>query len=365
MKILVTGGAGFIGGNFIRKTLSSIPGVSIHNLDALTYSSSIESLKEFDSDTRYTFSRGSITDEAFVKYILRTYNPDCVINFAAQTHVDRSIDDPWPFIDTNIVGTFVLLDEIRRWYDQSKSPNFRFIHVSTDEVYGSTTAGNQFTEETPYDPSSPYSASKASSDHLARAYYRTYDIPIIITNCCNNYGPYQFPEKLIPLMILNGIEGKELPIYGNGQNIRDWMHVDDHIQALWCVSRIGVPGETYNIGANCELTNVDVVNMICDALDQLSADGKIPVRKHRDLIKFVDDRPGHDMVYSICSDKVRSLGWLPTIGFDAGLLRTVQWYYNNIEWVAHIHDRGRLGNAQGDSASWRRGNKALPDYQGG
>jgi len=360
--ILVTGGAGFIGGSFIRKTLSSIPGIAVVNVDALTYASNLEGLKEFEGNPRYAFCKVDIDDGAAIRNILLTYAPNYIIHFAAHTHVDRSIDSPWPFINTNIVGTLSLLEEIRRW---EKPSNFKFIHVSTDEVYGSTTRGKPFTEETRYDPSSPYSASKAASDHLVRTYHRTYGMPAVVTNCCNNYGPYQFPEKLMPLMILNGMEGKELPVYGTGQNVRDWIHVDDHVQALWYVITGGVPGETYNIGANCELTNLEVVHKICDSLDKLAAVNAIPSRNYRDLIKFVRDRPGHDVAYSICSRKIRSLGWSPTVEFEDGLNRTVRWYFDNRDWAAQIHDRRRLGDAQGNFDGGRRGNTVAPSHEDG
>lgn len=359
--ILVTGGVGFIGSNFIRKTFSSIPDINIVNLDALTYASSPESLSEFEFNPQYSFCKGDIGDRVKVRNILLTYRPNYIINFAAQTHVDRSIDSPWPFINTNIVGTFMLLDEVRKW---DRPANFRFIHVSTDEVYGSSSLGKPFTEETAYDPSSPYSASKASSDHLVRAYYRTYGLPILITNCCNNYGPYQFPEKLIPLMILNGLEGKKLPVYGSGKNIRDWIYVDDHVEALWCVLSAGKIGQTYNIGADCELSNIEVVQKICDMLAQLAEVGKAPTRDYRQLITFVRDRPGHDLVYSICNRKIKALGWAPSMKFDDGLRQTVSWYCENRDWVAQIHDRRRLGDAQGDSISGRCGDETLPNHQG-
>ena len=339
--ILVTGGCGFIGSNFIRRTLATIPDINIVNVDVMIYSGHAMGLAEFREDPRYTFYLVDIGNHLAVKEILAKHVPDYVVNFAAHTHVDRSIDDPQPFIDTNIVGTFRLLEEIRRY---KRPDDFKFVHISTDEVYGSA-LGEPFTEETAYDPSSPYSASKAASDHLVKAYYRTYGLPAVITNCCNNYGPYQFPEKLIPLMILNGVEGRELPVYGTGGNIRDWIHVDDHVDALWCVIAKGEVGGTYNIGANCELSNLEVVHKICDRLDELSAIGIVPARDYRELVKFVGDRPGHDLVYSVCNHKLLSLGWRPIVKFDDGLANTISWYCDNIDWVAKIHDRRRLGNA--------------------
>jgi len=360
--ILVTGGAGFIGSNFIRHTLASTTDINIVNFDALTYASNPECIKEYDKDGRHIFCHASICDESAVRNVVCTHRPDYVVHFAAHTHVDRSITSPRDFINTNILGTYTLLDVIRQ-YD--RPANFKFIHVSTDEVYGSASLGKPFTEETRYDPSSPYSASKASADHLVRAYHRTYGIPTVITNCCNNYGPYQFPEKLIPLMILNGFEGKPLPVYGSGGNIRDWIYVDDHVNALWSVIARGIPGETYNIGADCELSNIEVVNKICDALGKLSETGAIPQRNYRGLIEFVRDRPGHDLVYSICNHKIKSLGWAPTVSFDDGLNMTVKWYYENRGWISKIHDRRRLGDAQGNSTSGRCGDETTSDNEGG
>lgn len=335
--ILVTGGAGFIGGNFIRKTLAERD-VRIVNLDALTYAASLDRFRDYDNDHRHTFIQGDICNKNTLAEILMGYKPDAVVHFAAQTHVDRSIDSPQDFIDSNIIGTYTLLELLRKC-----GFDFKLIHVSTDEVYGS--GMTPFTEDSRYDPSSPYSASKAASDHLVRAYYKTYGLPAVITNCCNNYGPFQYPEKLIPLMIMNGIEGKPLPVYGSGGNIRDWIHVDDHVDALWTVIEHGVAGATYNIGADCEMSNLDVVHMICDILDEFAGVELLPALGYRSMIEFVDDRPGHDWMYSICNRKIKTLGWEPKVPFWDGLHQTVTWYYDNREWVSKIHDRRRLGRA--------------------
>lgn len=358
--ILVTGGAGFIGGTFIRKTLSTIPGIDIVNLDVLTYASNKAALDEFVGDPRYTFFEGSILDHKLVRRVLNTYQPNYIIHFAAQTHVDRSIDGPRPFVDANVVGTFALLEEIRRW---GWPANFKFVHISTDEVYGSAGIGESFTEESRYDPGSPYSASKAAADHFVRAYHRTYKVPTIITNCCNNYGPYQFPEKLIPLMVLNGLEGKELPVYGSGHNVRDWIYVGDHVDALWCVLSAGKTGSTYNVGADCDMTNLALVQKICDVLTQLAEVGRAPDRDYRKLITFVRDRPGHDRAYVVCSRKLRALGWAPSTPFEEGLRQTVEWYCDNRQWIVQIHDRRRLGDAQRNPVGGRRGDQASSDHK--
>lgn len=336
--ILVTGGAGFIGANFIRKTLAERD-VRIVNYDVLTYAGNRDRFREFDNDPRHVFVQGDICNKYTLAELLMGHKPEVVVHFAAHTHVDRSIDSPQEFIESNFIGTYTLIELLRKCGFQ-----FKFVHVSTDEVYGSST-GEPFTEETRYDPSSPYSATKAASDHLVRAYYRTYGLPAVITNCCNNYGPYQYPEKLIPLMILNGIEGKPLPVYGCGGNVRDWIYVDDHVDALWTVIEHGVAGATYNVGADCEMSNLEVVNAICDILDEFAAFGVLPSRGYKDLIEFVHDRPGHDWMYSICSKKLRALGWEPKTSFEDGLKQTVHWYLENQEWATSIHDRRRLGRA--------------------
>lgn len=348
MKILVTGGAGFIGSAVIRQYISDTEHEVI-NLDALTYAGNLESLKDVESNSRYHFERADIRNKDVIELIFDKYQPDAVMHLAAESHVDRSIDGPADFIMTNIVGTYNLLDVTKHYWDQlgeDKKVAFRFHHVSTDEVYGDLDEQGFFTEETAYDPSSPYSASKASSDHLVRAWHRTYGLPVVITNCSNNYGPFQFPEKLIPLVTLNALEGKQLPVYGNGSQIRDWLHVDDHARALRLVLEQGVLGETYNIGGHNEKTNLDVVKTICNLLDEMVPDSKhVP---HEGLITFVADRPGHDVRYAIDADKIdKSLGWIPQETFESGIKKTIQWYLGNSKWCEHVQDgsyqRERLG----------------------
>jgi len=343
-NILVTGGAGFIGSNFIRYALdeAGMDGMLV-NLDKLTYAGNLMSLADVagrHEGSRYRFVRGDINDFDLMRRIFADDDIDTVVHFAAESHVDRSIVGPADFINTNIVGTFNLLEVARgAWEGRS---GCRFHHVSTDEVYGSADDGSLFKETTPYDPSSPYSASKASSDHLVRAYARTYDLPVTITNCSNNYGPHQFPEKMIPLMILNAIEGKKLPIYGDGRNVRDWLHVIDHCEGVWRVLNDGRPGETYNIGGRCELENIDVVGRICDALERRSEAGRIPRAKRpeggfKDLVEHVADRRGHDRRYAIDSTKIeRELGWTPRRSFEQGLAETIDWYVDNAEWVGAV-----------------------------
>lgn len=346
--ILVTGGAGFIGSNFIHFILRN-PDVCIINLDKLTYAGNLDSLKNIEHDSRYTFIRGDICDSDLVDDIFTQYHPDSVVHFAAESHVDRSIDGPGEFIRTNIQGTFTLLEGARKYWqalNEGKQNKFRFLHISTDEVYGSLGDTGFFTEETPYAPNSPYSASKASSDHLVRAYYHTYGLPVLMTNCSNNYGPYQFPEKLIPLMILNALEGKSLPIYGNGQNVRDWLYVEDHCQAIFKVLKQGKPGDKYNIGGHNEKKNLDIVHILCSILDekQPRSDGK----SYREQITYVKDRPGHDMRYAIDASKIqKELGWVPAETFETGIVKTVEWYLHNSEWCQRVTDgsyrRERLG----------------------
>jgi dTDP-glucose 4,6-dehydratase len=336
--ILVTGGAGFIGSNFIRHALDTRPDWHILNLDWLTYAGNI---KNFDSlpkewKKRYTFVHGSICDGQLLEQLFSQYRFKGVFHFAAESHVDRSIASPEAFIETNVMGTFRLLEtSLKMWEREGQTDGFRFLHVSTDEVYGSLGEAGYFSEETAYDPSSPYSASKAGSDHLAKAYQRTYGLPVIVTNCSNNYGPYQFPEKLIPLMILNIVERKPLPVYGDGRNIRDWLYVLDHCDALLRVFEKGRAGETYNIGGNSERRNIDVVYMLCDILDQRL--GRNNDEVSRNLITFVKDRPGHDRRYAIDAGKLkRELGWRPQYEFETAMEETVDWYLKNTAWVNDV-----------------------------
>jgi dTDP-glucose 4,6-dehydratase len=336
---LVTGGAGFIGSNFIRQALIN-EYIKIINFDLLTYAGNLDSLKDVKNNTNYQFVQGSIADKIAVQRVFQQYKPDKVINFAAESHVDRSIDGPGEFIQTNIVGTFTLLEAARAYWKEladEAGKDFRFLHVSTDEVYGSLGADGSFTEGTPYAPNSPYAASKASSDHLVRAYYHTYGLPVLTTNCSNNYGPYQFPEKLIPLMILNAIQGEALPIYGNGQNVRDWLFVEDHCTAIRTVIERGIPGQVYNIGGNNEKTNLQVVYTLCDLLDEMFA--KQSGASYREQITYVKDRPGHDQRYAIDASKIKNkLGWEPTDNFETGMRKTVQWYLNNPTWCQRVLD---------------------------
>jgi dTDP-glucose 4,6-dehydratase len=346
--ILVTGGAGFIGGCFVRMCIAE-QSCRVVNFDKLTYAGNLDSLASVADNPHYVFVRGDIADRDAADRALAEFDPTAIVHFAAESHVDRSIDGPAEFVRTNVQGTFQMLDAARRRLAQlsaERQAAFRFLHVSTDEVYGSLGATGRFVETSPYDPSSPYSASKAAADHLARAYFRTYGLPVLVTNCSNNYGPYQFPEKLIPLMILNAVEGKPLPVYGDGQNVRDWLFVEDHCRALWRVLTAGRPGETYNIGGNCEQKNLDVVQTICRIVDELRPD--LPHAPCSSLIKFVKDRPGHDRRYAIDAGKIaRELGWQPEHDFASGMKRTVQWYLDNPQWVARVasgeYQRERLG----------------------
>lgn len=336
--ILVTGGAGFIGSNFIRHILNIRPQWRIVNLDALTYAGNAANLEDIarKMPDRYRLVHGSINDEDIIEQLIEEERPSGVFHFAAESHVDRSIHDPLDFAQTNVIGTCSLLSAfLKSWERGGRSERSRFLHISTDEVYGSLGPSGFFTEKTPYDPSSPYSASKAASDHFVRAWHRTYGLPAIITNCSNNYGPYQFPEKLIPLMIINIMEEKPLPIYGDGQNVRDWLYVIDHCEALLAAFENGVPGETYNIGGGAERTNIEVVNQLCALLDdRLSRKGDSS-SKH--LIQFVTDRPGHDHRYAIDAGKIkRELGWQPRFKFEEALARTVDWYLENQEWIAYV-----------------------------
>lgn len=346
--ILVTGGAGFIGGNFVLRQMRRA-NLQVVNLDALTYAGNLDTLDSIKDNPNHVFVLGSIGDRSLVDYLLERYQPDAIVNFAAESHVDRSIDSPEPFIQTNILGTFQLLEATRRYW-RSLAPEahraFRFLHVSTDEVYGTLGSEGFFTEENPYRPNSPYSASKASSDHLVRAYFHTYGMPTLTTNCSNNYGPYQFPEKLIPLMIHNAVNGKPLPIYGTGANVRDWLYVEDHCRAIERVIEEGKPGEVYNIGGNNEKTNLEVVETICRLLDELLPNSKF--RPHRELITFVADRPGHDLRYAIDAGKIRrELGWEPAETFETGLRKTVQWYLENQTWCQRVMDGSYRGERLG------------------
>ncbi len=332
MRILITGGAGFIGSNFLRWIVPREPEHEFINLDKLTYAANLSNLMELERLPNYRFVQGDIADAAAMGAFFEGTQPDWVIHFAAESHVDRSIHGPAEFMQTNIIGTFNLLEGCRLVWKEREGKLFH--HVSTDEVYGSLGETGLFVEETPYDPSSPYSASKASSDHLVRAYHRTYGLPIKVTNCSNNYGPRQFPEKLIPLMILNAAEGKPLPVYGTGANVRDWLYVDDHCRAIWEVARRGRIGETYNVGGNCEMANLQVVREICRLV--AAAMGKT-AGEVESLIQFVKDRPGHDWRYAIdCSKLMRDLGWRPEESFESGLKKTVEWYLGNREWVQRV-----------------------------
>jgi len=331
--ILITGGAGFIGSNFVYHWCETYPGDRVIVLDALTYAGNRATLKPLESTANLRFVEGDICDRPLINQLLEEENVTTVAHFAAESHVDRSILGPDAFVQTNVVGTFTLLEAFRQhWLAKDKPDHFRFLHVSTDEVYGSLGAEDPaFSETTPYSPNSPYSASKAGSDHLARAYFHTYGMPTLITNCSNNYGPFHFPEKLIPLMCINILLGKPLPVYGDGQNIRDWLFVRDHCRALDCVLQKAKPGETYNVGGNNEVKNIDLVNMLCDLMDELAED--LPVRPARELITFVKDRPGHDRRYAIDATKISTeLGWKPQETLETGLRKTVQWFLSNEEW---------------------------------
>lgn len=335
--ILVTGGAGFIGSCFVRQWITEEQ-ACIVNLDKLTYAGNLDSLTPVEYHPRHIFQQGDINDAQLVSSLLEEYRPRAIVNFAAESHVDRSIDDPAPFIMTNVVGTYQLLETTRTYWrglSERERSAFRFLHVSTDEVYGSLGPTGFFIESTPYAPNSPYSASKAASDHFVRGYSHTYGLPTLITNCSNNYGRYQFPEKLMPLMILNALEGKPLPVYGEGQNVRDWLFVEDHCRAIRTALDKGVPGETYNIGGNCERTNLEVVKAICATVDRLH-----PGLAHApcsSLLTFVEDRPGHDRRYAIDAGKIRrELGWRPEHEFESALELTVKWYLENTEWVQRV-----------------------------
>lgn len=342
MRILITGGAGFIGSALIRYLIEETEH-SIVNVDCLTYAGNLHSLPNVEKAGRYWFEKVNICDRSALDRIFAQYKPDCVMHLAAESHVDRSISGPLDFIQTNVVGTATLLESVRAYLD-GQSPqmkqSFRFHHISTDEVYGDLHGTNSyFTESTSYAPSSPYSASKASSDHLVRAWYRTYGLPVLITNCSNNYGPYQFPEKLIPVMIMNALKGKSLPIYGNGLQVRDWLYVEDHARALYTVLRNGRIGHTYNIGGNNEKKNIEVVGAICSILDEEITSKPQGISSFSELITYVQDRPGHDQRYAIDASKLASeLGWKPCESFESGIKKTVLWYLNNQEWSTRVLD---------------------------
>ncbi len=342
MKFLVTGGAGFIGSAVIRHLINDTQH-SVVNVDKLTYAGNLGSLISISGSDRYAFEQVDICDAEAVKRVYEAHQPDIVMHLAAESHVDRSIDGPGDFIQTNIVGTYTLLEQARSYWtglDEAKKAEFRFHHISTDEVYGDLEGTDDlFTETTPYAPSSPYSASKASSDHLVRAWQRTYGLPTLVTNCSNNYGPFHFPEKLIPLVILNALDGKPLPVYGKGDQIRDWLYVEDHARALLIVATQGEIGETYNIGGHNEKMNIDVVRTICDILDKKVPPAGTPFKSYRELITFVVDRPGHDHRYAIDASKIaRELGWEPKETFETGLEKTVQWYLDNKAWWSAVLD---------------------------
>lgn len=350
-SVLVTGGAGFIGSALVRQLIAETD-VTVVNIDKLTYAGNLASLAEARDHPRHVSVQADICDAAALRQLFERHRPVAVYHLAAESHVDRSIDGPGEFIQTNLVGTFHLLQEALRYWrglDAARQQAFRFLHVSTDEVYGSLGADGLFTETTPYDPSSPYSASKAGSDHLARAWQRTYGLPVVITNCSNNYGPYQFPEKLIPLMIRKATEGAALPVYGKGDNVRDWLYVDDHARALRLAVARGTPGETYNVGGQNERQNIDVVRAICALLDELRPDA---AGKHERLISYVTDRPGHDHRYAIDASKLRrDLGWVPQENFDTGLRRTVQWYLSNQRWLDDVTSGAYRGERLGTGAA--------------
>lgn len=346
MKLLVTGGAGFIGSAVVRQAIGQ--GHEVVNLDALTYAACLDNVASVADAPGYRFVQGDIRDGALLETVFAEHAPDAVMHLAAESHVDRSIDGPGAFIDTNVVGTYTLLQAARGyWERQGKPQAFRFHHISTDEVFGSLGAEGQFTEETPYDPRSPYSASKAASDHLVMAWYHTYGLPVVLSNCSNNYGPYHFPEKLIPVVILNALHGKPIPVYGAGENVRDWLFVEDHADALLTVVTKGEVGRSYNIGGENEARNIDLVRMICALMDEMVPDGA----PHDRLITFVTDRPGHDLRYAIDPKRMRGeLGWQPSVTLEEGLRRTVRWYLDNAAWWQALQDRDGVGQRLGVKA---------------
>ena len=346
MKLVVTGGAGFIGSAVVRRAVRA--GHEVVNVDALTYAACLDNVAEVAKAPNYTFLEADIRDRGAMDTLLAEHHPDAIMHLAAESHVDRSIDGPGTFIETNITGTYTLLEAARsHWVGQGKPEHFRFHHISTDEVFGSLGATGQFTEETPYDPRSPYSASKAASDHLVRAWHETYGLPVVLTNCSNNYGPFHFPEKLIPVVILNALAGKPLPIYGDGSNVRDWLYVEDHAEALLLVVEKGAVGRSYNIGGENEARNIDLVRMICAILD-----AKRPGAKpYAEQITFVTDRPGHDARYAIDPSRIREeLGWRPSVTLEQGLEKTVQWYLDNEGWWRALQSRAGVGERLGVGA---------------
>lgn len=339
MRILITGGAGFIGSAVVRAAVAQ--GHEVCNLDALTYAACLENVSDVADCAAYQFHQADICDGPAVARVLESFQPDAIMHLAAETHVDRSIDGPLTFVQSNVTGTAVLLQEaLSYWQKRNRPEAFRFLHISTDEVYGSLGPEGLFHETTPYAPNSPYAASKAASDHLARAWHHTYGFPVLLTNCSNNYGPYQFPEKLIPVVILNALNGREIPVYGAGENVRDWLYVEDHAQALLQVVQEAAPGACYNIGGNAEMRNIDLVRLICEILDQ-ERPGNAP---HAHLISFVTDRPGHDQRYAIDATRIREdLGWQPSLDLATGLKRTVRWYLENEAWLDGLRSRGGVG----------------------
>jgi dTDP-glucose 4,6-dehydratase len=361
--ILLTGGCGFIGTNMVRMLIDS-GRYRLVNLDALTYAANPSSLEDLDGHPDYVFVRGNIVDRDLVASLFSKYRPDGVMHLAAESHVDRSIVSAEDFVQTNVVGTYVMLDAARLYWNdlaEDKKKAFRFLHVSTDEVFGSLGATGYFSEETPYAPNSPYSASKASSDHFVRAYFHTYGLPTVITNCSNNYGPYQFPEKLIPLMIMNALSGKPLPVYGDGSNVRDWIYVDDHCRGVRLAFEKGAPGEVYAIGASNEQKNMNLIHKICGILDDIAPPVEVPelrergLKSYNDLIRFVTDRPGHDRRYAINATKIRrELGWQPEVDFESGLRLTIEWYLSHPQWVEQAGG-GSFGEWIEKNYAWRAG----------
>ena len=343
MKLLVTGGAGFIGSAVVRQAIGL--GHEVVNLDALTYAACLDNVADVADAPGYTFVQGDIRDGALLETVFADHAPDAVMHLAAESHVDRSIDGPGAFIDTNVLGTYMLLQAARGfWEGQGKPQGFRFHHISTDEVFGSLGAAGQFTEDTPYDPRSPYSASKAASDHLVMAWHHTYGLPVVLSNCSNNYGPYHFPEKLIPVVILNALHGKPIPVYGQGENVRDWLYVEDHADALLTVVQRGQVGRSYNIGGENEARNIDLVGMICTLMDEMVPEGA----PHDRLITFVTDRPGHDLRYAIDPRRMRNeLGWRPSVTLEEGLRRTLRWYLDNEGWWRALQGREGVGQRLG------------------
>ena len=354
MNILVTGGAGFIGSALVRFLINDTDH-RVLNVDKLTYAGNLESLCTVESNARYQFLKADICDRQLLHKAFNDFQPDLVMHLAAESHVDRSIDGPAAFIETNIIGTYTMLELAREYLKtipRPKQASFRFHHISTDEVYGDLhNTTDLFCENTPYNPSSPYSASKASSDHLVRAWHRTFGLPVLLTNCSNNYGPYHFPEKLIPLVIMNALEGKALPVYGNGNQIRDWLYVEDHVRALYQVVTRGAVGETYNIGGHNEVKNIDVVTKICEILDELAPIKPKNIKRYSDLITFVKDRPGHDVRYAINASKInQALGWKPTETFDSGIRKTVLWYLDNRSWCKRVKEGAYKGERLGQNS---------------